>query len=105
MLPVFNALPEHVQADYPSIMNDMLTEIEEGKLNRILTEELDVKVDQLKPDARLDADLGADSLTKVEIGMRAEEVFQIVIPDERLEQIQTVQDIRELLTELLGRNP
>ena len=64
--------------------------------------EEDVKaiiVDQLganEADVTLDAhfvdDLGADSLDTVELVMKFEEDFDIEIPDEDAEKIQTVQD-------------
>ena len=42
-------------------------------------------------DAKFDADLNADSLDVVELVMAFEEAFDIEIPDEDAEKIQTVQ--------------
>ena len=62
-----------------------------------------VKANQLTPEAVLDAELGADSLTKVEIIMALEERFQVVVPDELAETVQTVEDVYDALARVLGR--
>jgi acyl carrier protein len=49
-------------------------------------------------------DLGADSLTIVEITMALEERFNLAIPDEQAEQVRTVQDVFETLAELLSQS-
>jgi len=84
-------------------MNDWLTEEELGAVQQILSREMGVRVEQLTPDAVLDADLGADSLTKVEIIMALEEKFGVTIPDEVSERVQTVDDVYEALARVLGR--
>ena len=82
-------------------MNDLLPERETKAVLEILTEELGVEQSQLTTDARLKEDLGADSLSLVEINMALEDRFNLSIPDERLERVQTVGEIFELLVELL----
>ncbi|HEY5910026.1 MAG TPA: acyl carrier protein [Verrucomicrobiae bacterium] len=86
-----------------SLMNDLLTEQEIAGVQEILARELGVKPEQLTPEAVLDADLGADSLTKVEIIMALEERFQVTVPDELAERVQTVEDVYEALGKVLGR--
>ena len=81
-------------------MNDLLTPEDSKVVTEILTKELDVKVDQLVPEARLIEDLGADSLMLMEISMALEERFSLVIPDERIERVHTVSDVYELLADL-----
>ena len=49
------------------------------------------------------ADLGADSLDMVEIAMKAEEEFNLTLPDEEAEKIVTVDDLYEAVGKLLGR--
>ena len=80
-----------------------LTETEIATVQKILCEELGVKVEQLSPGASLDADLGADSLTKVEIVMGIEERFGVTIPDELSERVQTVEDVYDTLAQVLRR--
>ena len=72
-------------------------------LQDILIETLGVARDQLRPEADLQRDLGADSLTMIEIGMAVEERFHLSIPDERLEPVITVGDVYELAASLLSQ--
>lgn len=83
--------------------NAPLTTEEVLAVQKILADELGVKPQQLTPGASLDADLGADSLTKVEIIMGLEEKFQVTVPDELAERVQTVEDVYETLGKVLGR--
>ncbi len=82
-------------------MNDILSEKDARIVEEILVRELDVRRAQLAHDARLVDDLGADSLTLVEITMAIEEEFNLSIPDERWERVRTVGDLFEALAELL----
>jgi acyl carrier protein len=61
------------------------------KVKTIVVEQLDVKADAVKPEASFANDLGADSLDTVELVMALEEAFDIEIPDEVAEQIDTVE--------------
>jgi acyl carrier protein len=82
-------------------MNDLLSAKDTKAVVEILTEELGVDETQLTHGARLKEDLNADSLTLVEINMALEDRFNLCIQDERLERVQTVGDVFELLAELL----
>ncbi len=57
----------------------------------------------MTPDARLEEDLGADSLDIVEITMSVDERFNISVPDEVAEKVSTVGDLFEALADLLGK--
>ena len=61
------------------------------KVKKIVVEQLEVEEDQVTPEASFANDLGADSLDTVELVMALEEEFDIEIPDEAAEQIDTVQ--------------
>ena len=61
------------------------------KVKKIVTEQLEVEADQVTPEAKFADDLGADSLDTVELVMALEEEFDIEIPDEAAEKIETVQ--------------
>ncbi len=63
-----------------------------AEVKRIIKEQLDVKEEQIKPEAEFIDDLGADSLGLVELVLAFEEAFEIDIPDEDTEKIRTVQD-------------
>ncbi len=58
----------------------------------IVTNQLDVDKEKVKPEASFINDLGADSLDIVELVMELEEEFDMSIPDEDAEKIRTVGD-------------
>ena len=60
------------------------------KVVEIVSEQLGVAADQIKMETSFVNDLGADSLDKVELVMEFEDEFDINIPDEDAEKIQTV---------------
>lgn len=62
------------------------------KVKKIVTEQLSVEADVVKPQSNFANDLGADSLDTVELVMALEEEFHIEIPDEAAEKITTVQE-------------
>ena len=62
----------------------------EERVIDIVAEQLGVEKDKISHDSHFVNDLGADSLDTVELVMELEEEFEINIPDETAEQIQTV---------------
>lgn len=64
------------------------------QLKRIVANQLGVDPDEVVPGARILDDLGADSLDVVELVMALEESFDIVVPDEDVEGLETVADIQ-----------
>ena len=62
----------------------------EERVIEIVSEQMGVSKDQISRDTSFINDLGADSLDTVELVMELEEEFDITIPDEKAEQIQTV---------------
>jgi acyl carrier protein len=65
------------------------------KTTDILFDQLGVDRDLITPEAKLEEDLGADSLDLVEIIMSVEDEFIIDIPDEHAEKLQTVQQLAD----------
>ncbi len=63
------------------------------RVRSIVAEQLGSAVDDVTPEASLIEDLGADSLDIVELVMALEEEYEMEIPDEEAEKIQTVEDI------------
>ena len=61
------------------------------KVKTIIVEQLGVDEAEVTPTASFVDDLGADSLDTVELVMALEEAFELDIPDEDAEKIQTVQ--------------
>ena len=64
----------------------------EDRVSAIIVEQLGVTKEELAPQASFIDDLGADSLDIVELVMAMEEEFDIEIPDDDAEKIQTIQD-------------
>ncbi len=84
-------------------MSTMLSEAHTKAVHDILVEKLAVEEAQLTSEARIQEDLGADSLDVVEILMAVEERFGISIPDEISEKVSTVDDLLEALAEMLEK--
>ena len=64
----------------------------EGKLKKIVVDQLGVEEAAIQPKSKFIEDLGADSLDIVELVMAMEETFGIDIPDDDAENIKTVED-------------
>ena len=64
----------------------------EESVKAIIVDQLGANEADVTLDAHFVDDLGADSLDTVELVMKFEEDFDIEIPDEDAEKIQTVQD-------------
>ena len=62
------------------------------KVKNIIIDKLGVDASEISPEASFTNDLGADSLDTVELIMEFEKEFDISIPDEQAEEIQTVGD-------------
>jgi len=66
-------------------------------LERILAERLNISEESINDDLNIMEDLGADSLSIVEIVMDIENEYDVSIPDEDAEELQTVGQLREWL--------
>lgn len=62
------------------------------RVKTIIVDKLGVDESQVTPAAAFTTDLGADSLDTVDLIMEFEKEFDIKIPDEEAEKIQTVGD-------------
>jgi acyl carrier protein len=80
----------------------MMADNTESKIKEIIVNELGVEPEKVTEDASFVEDLGADSLDTVELVMAFEEEFEIEIPDEDAEQLQTVGDAIRYLKEHKG---
>ncbi len=74
----------------------------EERVAEIVIDQLGVSKDELVPDAGFIDDLGADSLDIVELVMAMEEEFQLEIPDDAAEKMQTYGDAVSYLKEKLA---
>ena len=74
----------------------------EDRVSAIVVEQLGVSKEELAPEASFIDDLGADSLDIVELVMAMEEEFDIEIPDDDAEKIQTIGDAFAYIKEKVG---
>ena len=67
------------------------------RVKEIIAKNLDVEINDIKPESSFINDLGADSLAIVELVLAIEEEFELDIPDEETEKIRTVGDAIEYI--------
>lgn len=70
------------------------------KIVDMLSQQLNVAADKIKPESRIAEDLGADSLDRVELLMSLEDEYGITIPEEDVDNISTVSDVMKELEKL-----
>ena len=68
-----------------------------ARFRKCAVEVLSVSEDQVTPDAKFGDDLDADSLDLVELVMALEEEFDISVPEQELDGIETVGEAYELV--------
>ncbi len=69
----------------------------ETKVKAIIVDKLGVDESEVTNEASFTNDLGADSLDTVELIMEFEKEFDIQIPDDKAESIETVGDVIEYI--------
>lgn len=72
------------------------------RLRGLMAEQLGVDPGDMRPDANILEDLGADSLDVVELVMAIEETFDIEVPDEAAEGMRTVGDVEAYVVKRLS---
>ena len=68
-----------------------------ARFQKCAVEVLSVDEAQVTPDAKFGDDLDADSLDLVELVMALEEEFEIEVPEEELEGVETVQSAYDIV--------
>ena len=69
------------------------------KITAILAEQLDADTDNMTPGTKIADDLGADSLDLVDPLMSIEDEFGVEIPDEEVENLTTIGEVVDYITE------
>lgn len=62
------------------------------RVKKVVVEQMRINEDEVRPEVSFTEDLGADSLTVVELVMQLEEEFGVDIPDDDVPNLKTVQD-------------
>jgi acyl carrier protein len=73
------------------------------ELTAVIAKQLDCTVDRVRSDARLVDDLGADSLSLVQLALALEATFELEIPTRDVPTLLTVEDVRRYVER--GRSP
>lgn len=67
------------------------------EIKNVLVEALNVEASEITPEAKLNDDLGIDSLSAVELALELESAFDVTIEDDELAKLETVQDIINII--------
>jgi acyl carrier protein len=73
---------------------------QEQLIIKIISKGLHIDENKVVPNAHIVNDLGADSLSVVELVMDLEDALGIIIEDDDVERINTVQDIFDIVKEI-----
>lgn len=76
----------------------------EQKVTSILTEKLGIPPSEITPDASFVKDLGIDSLDYAELVMEFEQTFDLKIPDDDADKMQTIGQAVQYIEDKLGKN-
>ncbi len=71
-------------------------------VKNLISEQLDVKADDITEASNIQDDLGADSLDVVDLVMALEDEFDIEIPEDQVKNIKTVGDIVKLIKDTMA---
>ena len=69
------------------------------QITEILVETFSLDPDEVTADARLEADLGINSLELAELALRCDEEFEVEIDDEDIHRLITVGDVANYIEE------
>lgn len=72
------------------------------KVQAILARQLRLDAEKITPESNIKRDLGADSVDILQLLMKVEDMYGIVIPDEALANFETVQDVVSYLEKQEG---
>jgi len=70
------------------------------RVQKLISVELSIDIDKITQDAHLFDDLNFDSLDSVEVVLALENEFDIEIADDEIDNVQSVQNILDLLDNL-----
>ena len=71
------------------------------KIRQLLSEQLEISMDEISMDTNILDDLGADSLDLVELITSLEDEYGIMITDEAIRELYTVREVVEFIEKLI----
>lgn len=75
----------------------------EARVTTVVSQQLNIRAEDIKPEHHLVDELGADSLDSVELIMELEHEYDLEISDEDAEDMHTVQDVINYVEALLAK--
>ena len=75
------------------------------EIKALISKVIKIPEDKIDPDANLFTDLGVDSLLGVEIFAALDKKYRIDVPEEKLRNINTLNDVIALVEELFSKSP
>ncbi len=79
----------------------MVPENLEQQVKEIVAKVIEIELEQITPDADFINDLGVDSLKAIEITGAIEKTFKIIVPEEKIRDIRTLNQAVSLTKQLL----
>jgi acyl carrier protein len=70
------------------------------RVQKLISQELNIDIDKVTQDAHLFDDLNFDSLDSVQVVLELENEFDIEIEDDEIDNVRTVQNILDLIDDL-----
>ena len=70
------------------------------RVQKLISQELNIDIDKVTQDAHLFDDLNFDSLDSVQVVLELENEFDIEIEDDEIDNVRTVQNILDLVDNL-----
>lgn len=67
------------------------------KVKELVAEQLGISKDSISENSNIIEDLGADSLDVIEMLMTLEDEYGVTIPDDKISQVKTINQIVELI--------
>jgi len=74
-----------------------LSESQKHEIKEMISGKLDIDLEKILDDSKLQDDLGADSLDEVDLVMELENMFDISIPDDDYEYGMDIQKVYEIV--------
>ncbi|KPJ69631.1 hypothetical protein AMJ44_03240 [candidate division WOR-1 bacterium DG_54_3] len=75
------------------------------EIKALVSKVIKIPEDKIDPNVNLFTDLGVDSLLGVEIFAALDKKYRIDVPEEKLRNINTLNDVIALVEELLSKSP
>ncbi len=73
------------------------------KMRELVAEIAELEPEEVRDEASFSEDLGVDSMMALEIVAKIEKMYKVVIPEEKIPEIRSLQNVYSLLETLLNK--